>query len=54
MTEDELKLIYKGAKKTAMDSFNKVAVGDVREEYIQQLKAKMTEKLEHYKIENIN
>jgi hypothetical protein len=34
MTEEDLKLIYKGAKKIAMDSFNKIAVGDVREEYI--------------------
>ncbi len=34
---NDLKLIYKGAKKIAMDSFNKVAAGDVREEYIRQL-----------------
>lgn len=54
MTEDELKQIYKSAKKIAMDSFNKVAVGDVREEYIRQLKEKMADKLEQYKIDNIN
>jgi len=34
MSEEDLKLIYKSAKKNAMDSFNKVAVGDVREEYV--------------------
>jgi hypothetical protein len=34
MPEEDLKVIYKSAKKSAMDSFNKVAVGDVREEYI--------------------
>jgi hypothetical protein len=54
MTEEDLKLIYKDAKKIAMDSFNKVAVGDVREEYTRQLKEKMADKLEQYKIDNIN
>lgn len=54
MMEEDLKSIYKSAKKIAMDSFNKVAVGDVREEYIRQLKEKMAEKLDSYKIENIN
>ena len=46
MTEDELKKIYKSAKKIAMDSFNKFDVGDLREEYILQLKEKMADKLE--------
>jgi hypothetical protein len=54
MMEEDLKLIYKGAKKIAMESFNKVAVGDVREEYIRQLKEKMADKLEQYKNDNIS
>lgn len=33
MYDDELKAIYKEAKKKAMENFNKVAVGDVKEEY---------------------
>lgn len=54
MPDEELKSIYKSAKKMAMDSFNKVAVGDVREEYVRQLKEKMADKLDWYKNENIN
>jgi len=54
MPEEELKSIYKSAKKNTLDKFNKVAVGDVREEYLRQLKEKMSDKLDWYKNENIN
>lgn len=54
MPEDDLIVIYKSAKKCAMEKFNKVAVGDVREEYIRQLKERMFDKLKQYKIDNIN
>ena len=45
MSEEELKHIYKIAKKNAFDSFNKVAVGDVRDEYVRQLKEKIADRL---------
>lgn len=54
MPDEELKLTYKLSKKNAMEIFNKAAVGDVREEYVRQLKEKMADKLEWYKQENIN
>lgn len=52
MYDDELKAIYKEAKKKAMENFNKVAVGDVKEEYNRQLKLKMAEKLQNFSTEN--
>ena len=37
-----------------MEIFNKAAVGDVRDEYVRQLKEKMADKLAWFKQENIN
>jgi uncharacterized protein YnzC (UPF0291/DUF896 family) len=47
-----LKELYKTSKKLAMEKFNKVAVGDVREDFLKQLKEKMTSKLAYITTEN--
>ena len=52
MFEEELKSLYSSAKKTALEIFNKIAVGDVREEYLKNLKEKMQTKLEYFRLEN--
>jgi len=45
MTLEELKDLYKTCKNKALLVFNKNAVGDVREEYLKNLKEKMLTKL---------
>jgi exonuclease VII large subunit len=52
MLEDELRQIFKSAKVEAMTSFNKIAVGEVKETYHMQLKGQMNQKLELYSMEN--
>ena len=42
MVPEELKDIYREAKKQAMQIFNKAAVGDVSELYHEQLKSQMS------------
>lgn len=39
--EEELKALYKESKKKALQIFNKVAVGTVKDEYLAGLKDKM-------------
>ena len=43
-TDDNLEDIHKEAKENAINLFNKKALGDVREEYLKQLKNKIKEK----------
>ena len=50
--EQELTELFKQSKRKAMEVFNKSAVGDVREEYLRQLKEKMTNKFQHFQQEN--
>ena len=52
MTLEELKDLYKTCKNKALLVFNKNAVGDVREEYLKNLKEKMLTKLQTFQIEN--
>ena len=52
MSEDELKELYTTCKKEALIYFTKTAVGDVREEFLANLKSKMQEKLQMLRIEN--
>lgn len=52
MYDQELQELYKLAKKDALIIFNKKAVGDVREEFLKDLKEKMKSKLEFFKREN--
>jgi hypothetical protein len=52
MFEDELRQIYKDARKCTKEGFNKIAVGDVKEEYYAILKDKMEIKYKEYKTEN--
>lgn len=41
MHENELHEVFKSSKRLAFDIFDKVAVGDIRNDFIKQLKAKM-------------
>ena len=41
MHENELREAYKEAKRMALEIFEKVAVGEIRNDFIKQLKAKM-------------
>ena len=47
-TDDPLEEIHKEAKEQALDIFKKKALGDVANEYLKQLKAKMKEKYNYY------
>ena len=47
-TDDTLDKIHKEAKEQALDLFKKKALGDVSNEYLKQLKAKMKEKYSYY------
>jgi len=50
--DEELKDLYNISKRRALEIFNKLAVGDVREEYLNGLKEKMQSKLSMFRIEN--
>jgi len=52
MEEEQLKEMYKSAKTKGMKLFEKTAVGDVKEEFVAQLKEKMSSKFSHYENEN--
>jgi len=52
MFEDELQEVFKEAKKYAMEEFSKVAVGEVKEEYMKELKEKIRNRYESIKFEN--
>ena len=52
MLPEELKDVYRQAKAEAMKLFNKAAVGDVRDQYYEQLKSQMTQKFDLYSLEN--
>ena len=43
--EDELKELFSDAKKLAMESFSKVAVGDIQKKFLVELKEKLKNKL---------
>ena len=47
-TDDNLEDIHKEAKENAINLFNKKALGDVKEEYLKQLKNKIKEKFNYY------
>lgn len=50
--DQELKDIYYQAKRTAVDHFKKIAVGDVKEKYLEDLKEKMKQKYLNIKTDN--
>ena len=50
--DQELKDIYNSAKKAAVDNFVKVAVGDVKEKFLDDLKEKMKQKYLNIKADN--
>ena len=52
MHEQELNEAFKTSKRLAMEIFDKVAVGDIRNEFIKQLKTRMQQKLEMLSMEN--
>ena len=52
MIEQDLKQIYKSSKSEAMKSFEKQAVGEVKDEFYSQLKNQMLQKYELYSMEN--
>ena len=47
-TDDNLDDIHKEAKENAINLFNKKALGDVKEDYLKQLKNKIKEKFNYY------
>lgn len=49
---EELKDIYSSAKKMALAHFNKTAVGDVKEDYLDGLRDKMKAKYNQIKTDN--
>jgi hypothetical protein len=52
MDESELRGFYKESKRMAFDIFEKVAVGEIRNEFVKQLKAKMMQKFDMLAMEN--
>ena len=52
MDEKELRDFYKESKRMAFDIFEKVAVGEIRNDFVRQLKAKMMQKYDMLAMEN--
>jgi hypothetical protein len=52
MLEEELKEIYKDAKKYASTSFRQAMIGEDAEQYINELKDKFKAKYDQLKLEN--
>lgn len=52
MYEEELKHLYKEARTEAMKVFDSVAVGEVRVEFLKQIKEKMQQKYNYFAVEN--
>lgn len=50
--EQELKEFHTVAKQNALDNFTKVAVGDVKEKFLDDLKEKMKQKFQQVKQDN--
>ena len=50
--DNELKDIYDAAKKAAIDNFSKVAVGEIKDQYMDDLKEKMKQKYNQVKQDN--
>jgi hypothetical protein len=50
--EYEFKDIYKKCRQAAFENFQKVAVGDVKEEYMAELKNRVKQKMEQYRNDN--
>ena len=52
--EDELREIFNESKNLALDHFNKKALGEVSEDYIEDLQMKFDQRYSQYKAENEN
>jgi hypothetical protein len=52
MDDREMHDLFKKSKKLAFEVFDKVAVGEIRNEFVRQLKDKMGQKLEMLSMEN--
>ena len=52
--EDELREVYRNSKTAALDFFNSKALGDVAEEYLEDLEMKFDQKYSQYRAENEN
>ena len=52
MYDEELKDKYNYAKREALDLFNRTAVGEVRDQFLEQLKEKMKQRFNQKKAEN--
>lgn len=50
--DDELKEIYREAKRIALEEFGKVAVGDVQKQFLVELKDKIKHKFNQIRLEN--
>ena len=50
--DDELKEMYQEIKKTSLEDFQKIAVGDIQKEYLNGLKEKMRGKYQQLRNEN--
>ena len=48
MFEDELRDIYKEARAMSLEAFNKRAIGDIADEYIEDLDIKFEQKFSQY------
>ena len=52
--EDELREIFNESKNLALDHFNKKALGEVSEDYIEDLQMKFDQRYSQYRAENEN
>ncbi len=50
--DEELREVYKEARKVAIEEFNKISVGDVSKQYMVELKDRMKQKFKQVKVEN--
>lgn len=52
MFEEELRELYKDAKKQATDLFTQTCIGDDATNYLEDLKSKFKQKFDQLKVEN--
>jgi hypothetical protein len=50
--DEELREVYKEARKAAIEEFNKISVGEVSKQYMVELKDRMKQKFKQVKVEN--
>ena len=50
--DEELREVYKEARKVAIEEFNKISVGEVSKQYMVELKDRMKQKFKQVKVEN--